>query len=161
MLRPFYSHGYARVNIRDADGRNYKPVVHRLVALVFLGPPPSPSHEVAHIDGDRLNCCQDNLRWTTHAENCRHKDGHGTLYRGEDIASSKLTEDQVVEIRAILRSDDRPSFRKIGEQFAVDEKTIRNIDAGRTWRHLDGADFDDPFLTHICVPEEAHEEVPF
>jgi hypothetical protein len=44
-------------------------VVHRIVAKAFLGPGPSPSHVVDHIDTNRLNNRPDNLRWVTRLEN--------------------------------------------------------------------------------------------
>ncbi|CAK9112039.1 unnamed protein product [Durusdinium trenchii] len=46
--------------------------VHRLVARAFLGPPPSPEHEVNHKDLDRGNNAVDNLEYVTHSENLAH-----------------------------------------------------------------------------------------
>ena len=40
-------------------------LVHRLVALAFLGPPPSKEHTVDHIDQDRYNNAVSNLRWAS------------------------------------------------------------------------------------------------
>lgn len=44
-------------------------VVHRIVAIAFHGPPPSPGYVVDHIDTNRLNNRADNLRWVTRLEN--------------------------------------------------------------------------------------------
>lgn len=49
------------------DGKNKR--VHRLVAEAYV----SNSHGypfVDHIDGNKLNCHKDNVRWCTHAQNC-------------------------------------------------------------------------------------------
>ncbi len=43
--------------------------VHRVVATAFLGEPPSNDHVVDHIDHNRRNNRQENLRWVTRAEN--------------------------------------------------------------------------------------------
>ena len=43
--------------------------VHRIVATAFLGPAPTPSHVVDHIDTNRQNNRPENLRWVTRFEN--------------------------------------------------------------------------------------------
>lgn len=42
---------------------------HRLVALAFIGPPPTPKHEVAHKNWKHKDNHYSNLRWATHKEN--------------------------------------------------------------------------------------------
>lgn len=54
-----------------------KCAVHRLVCIAFHGQPPK-DHEVAHLDGNRMNNAQNNLAWVTHSENEKHKQIHGT-----------------------------------------------------------------------------------
>lgn len=43
--------------------------VHQIVATAFHGPAPSSSHVVDHIDTNRRNNRQENLRWVTRLEN--------------------------------------------------------------------------------------------
>src|SRR5690606_39153713 len=43
--------------------------VHRIVALAFLGDPPTKEHVVDHIDTNRQNNRPENLRWVTKLEN--------------------------------------------------------------------------------------------
>jgi len=62
-------------------GRSAKRGVHRLVALAFIGPPPSPKHEAAHWDGNPLNNRASNIRWATRSENEQDKRRHGTYAR--------------------------------------------------------------------------------
>ena len=60
--------GYRRVNIFG-----HKIYVHRVIAHVFLRPPPSEAAwQVNHIDGNCSNNRIDNLEWVSHSENTRH-----------------------------------------------------------------------------------------
>ena len=43
--------------------------VHRIVAIAFIGNPPSSQHVVDHIDTNRRNNRPENLRWVTKLEN--------------------------------------------------------------------------------------------
>ena len=43
--------------------------VHRIVAVAFLGEPPTKQHVVDHIDTNRQNNRPENLRWLTKLEN--------------------------------------------------------------------------------------------
>lgn len=60
-----------------SHGRKSTNVVHRLVALAFLGSPEEDCYEVCHADGDNLNNCLSNLRWATHSDNIRDTVRHG------------------------------------------------------------------------------------
>lgn len=46
--------------------------IHRLVMLVFCGPPPSKGMQVNHIDGNKQNNSIDNLEYVTQKENLYH-----------------------------------------------------------------------------------------
>lgn len=70
--------GYKQITLRTADGGYVTPRVHQLVAVAFLGPKPSPDHEVCHNDGTRTNNVVENLRWGTRWENAQDKRLHGT-----------------------------------------------------------------------------------
>lgn len=72
ILRPsLKSNGYLSVNLtqRIGRGKNLSVHIHRLVALAFIGRPPTPMGRHAQnsiiqfIDGNRSNCSVDNLRW--------------------------------------------------------------------------------------------------
>lgn len=62
--------GYLHVGLRK-DGKHFGFTVHRLVALVWIGPKPD-GKEVNHKDGNKLNNYWGNLEYVTHAENIRH-----------------------------------------------------------------------------------------
>lgn len=42
---------------------------HTLVALKYIGYPPTDRHEINHIDGNRKNNLYTNLEWATHSQN--------------------------------------------------------------------------------------------
>lgn len=89
ILKPWKDNGYWRVSL-SINGVVTKHYVHQLVAIVFLGPAPSPWHEVAHWDGDRGNDALSNLRWATHTENAADAVRHGTFPVGERHRWAKL-----------------------------------------------------------------------
>ena len=106
--------------------------VHRLVAEMFLADKKNALHcEVAHLDGDRKNCRADNLKWVSKVENQSHKLAHGTHLAGERHPQAKLTEKDVLAIRA---SGD--SLRKLASAFGVSTYTIDDIKRNRRWRHV-------------------------
>jgi len=70
--------GYFTVKLQRSWGRGRTPrYVHRLMALAFFGPQPTPEHtDVAHWDGDPGNNALANLRWATADENAQDKIRH-------------------------------------------------------------------------------------
>jgi hypothetical protein len=62
---------------------------------------------------------------------------HGTLALGESHGKSKLTESQVIEIKALLREGG--TRRGIAAQFGVTHSAINSIAKGESWRWLDAA----------------------
>ena len=77
LKHKYHKEGYPMVTLTQRIGRK-KPLyvcVHKLVALAFLGTPPTPYGAnkgctvIDHIDEDKSNCCADNLRWVTRREN--------------------------------------------------------------------------------------------
>lgn len=69
--------GY-RVLTLVGGGRRYKTSVHRLICLAIHGEPPTPQHQVRHLNGDCSDNRPENLRWGTVTENQRDKLVHGT-----------------------------------------------------------------------------------
>lgn len=56
----------------NKDGKAKVFRVHRLVASAFIGEAPSPTHQINHIDGNKLNNVVSNLEWVTPKENTEH-----------------------------------------------------------------------------------------
>lgn len=74
------SYGYPSVRILR-NGKRTRVCVHVLMALEYLGPRPSPSHEVRHLDGNKLNNNIFNLAWGTRADNAADRERHGNTSR--------------------------------------------------------------------------------
>lgn len=68
--------GHHQVGLR-VNGRTENVLVHRLVALAFLGNP-ADGQEVRHLNGDPSDNRMENLRWGTRSENMLDRVGHGT-----------------------------------------------------------------------------------
>ncbi len=110
--------------------------VATLVCDAFRGPRPSPAHEVAHEDGNKMNSAAINLNWKTKIENAADKDRHGTTARGEKNGTTSLTEAGVLKIRELVNSEMRPSLRSIAALHGIDLKTVQNIRDRKTWGWL-------------------------
>lgn len=158
-LKPWRSGacGHLRVCLR-IHGATRKEYVHRLVALVFHGPPPGPAYEVRHLDGNPSNNAVGNLRWGTHGENMADVPRHGThvsvrrpdrvprgerhgshtkpwrVARGERVGIAKLTEPQVVAIRATFA--ETGNISETARRVGVPRGAASGVIHGRTWAHV-------------------------
>jgi hypothetical protein len=113
------------------DGRTH--AVHRLVCIHFNGPPPSNKPYAAHNCGVRLCCAKFCLRWDSPKGNSADRLLHGTQLRGEDQPNSKLTTEDVIQIRSLRRSVTEDEIAQI---FGVSRGTISCIMQRRTWAWL-------------------------
>lgn len=123
--------GYPQGGMPGFKGRR----AHRVICEVVNGPPPTPDHEAAHSCGRGDQACVHplHLSWKTHAENEADKDEHGTRPLGSAHRGSRLTEEQVNEIRSLIGAF---SHAAIAERFGVSRPTISLIAEGVTWAWL-------------------------
>lgn len=125
--------GYRQVTFRISNKRHCLRV-HRLVANAFLAEGRSDQNFVNHIDGDKLNNHVSNLEWATHTENLRHAINTGLLdTKGEKSVNSKLTEEQVLQIRQLYHTKTQS---QLAEQFGIGRRHIGDIVNGVCWGHL-------------------------
>ena len=112
--------GYRLVTL-NGGGKTCSTTVHRIVAKAFI-PNPENLPEVDHKDLDRGNNKADNLQWVERIQN---------VPRGERVAASKLTEEQVLEIRksGLLQ-------KELGDIYGVDPSTISRIKSREYWSHI-------------------------
>ena len=135
--------GYYRVCLRR-DSRYYTRLVHRLVLEIHIGPCP-PGMVTCHFpDRDPSNNRLENLRWDTPSANQLDAMRHGTASglkakghtntQGEANGQAKLTETEVRWIRYLHKTG--ISCKDLAEVYLVTSGHIRDLTAGRTWRHL-------------------------
>lgn len=134
MQHKQHKNGYSFITL-SKDGKTKDYSIHRLVAATFI-PNPEKKSTVNHIDGDRRNNCVDNLEWATYSENISHsyKKLGRIGPRGEVCGKSKLTESDVVEIRA--RRILGESYKSISKSFGVSGKQISVVARGVQWSHI-------------------------
>lgn len=95
--------GYLEVQLwKDGVYKNFG--VHRLVAICFIGEPPSEMHEVAHDNGNRHDNRFTNLKWSTHLENMDDRDRHGTTAINKTNGKTKYDDSLVACAKALIRS---------------------------------------------------------
>lgn len=111
-----------------AYGKYWK--THRL-ALHLEGIDPT-GHFVLHSCDNPACCNPAHLRLGTHADNMRDKVSRGRQDRGSKHAFAKLTEQDVLEIRAIRGM----SQRAIADQYGVRHTTINHIINRKLWTHI-------------------------
>jgi len=117
------------------DGSRVRVVVHKLVAWVFLGHPPTSNHEVCHKNGDKKDNRVTNLKWGTRKENAADREKHGQTYRGKRHHKAKLNPQKVAEIRW-ARETLGTSYVDLAKEYGVSPVTIRYAALGKTWREV-------------------------
>ncbi len=131
-LKPILRDGYPTVNLAKG-GKKTACKIHRLVLEMFVGPCP-PGMVACHGDGDRANNDLTNLRWDTQKANADDTLRHGTRAMGSRCRASKLTEDDVVQIRG-KKAEGVPTG-ELAIRYGVSRENIEAIVRRRSWRHL-------------------------
>lgn len=104
----------------------------RVMCIIAHGYPADESLQAAHSCGNGHLLCMNpkHISWKTAKQNCHDAISHGTWTHGERVASSKLTEDQVREIKSI---GSRMTHREIADLFGVDRSCVSLILRGVNW----------------------------
>jgi hypothetical protein len=131
-LKPCKDRGGRMVFNARKNGKTQQWKVHRAVMLAFKGDCPA-GKEVAHIDGNQQNNRLENLIYATSRENNSHKVGHGTQPVGCKMWNAKLTEQDVISIRA---KSPQISYAKLAAEYGVHLMTIAQVITRKTWKHL-------------------------
>lgn len=119
--------GYHYVRLtKNGIGKGH--LVHRLVLAAFNG---KSKLQCNHIDGNKSNNNIENLEYCTSAHNLHHCINVLGKKRGEGTKASKLTNNQVLSIRA----DDRP-IKEIAKEYGMTYQGIWYIKKNQNWKHL-------------------------
>ena len=133
ILKPILNpHGYLTVALYGGE-RPGPHFLHVLVAQAFLENPDNKP-EVDHIDGDRMNCFPENLRYVTRSENIQaiHDTGRGNPCRGEKNPRAHLTNLQAYGV-IVLNSTKKFTTNQLAEMFSTTDRTIRRVVKGERY----------------------------
>lgn len=134
LLWPYTKSTYGYGEIVPGGRGHKKESVHRLVCEAVHGPPPKGKNDAAHSCGNRLCCNPRHLRWASRLENMADSRRHGTIPRGEKSGSARLTEKQVLEIRAQFGHKTAP---EVAAQYGVTSGAIQAIFQRKSWSWLE------------------------
>ena len=132
-LKPALMGGYHCIQLCGNSGCfNYK--VHEIIC--YVGGLDLLEKTVNHIDGNKLNNRFSNLETITNAENVRHARRTGLINnKGEKHGRSKLTDQDVKDIRMLFSNDGRKA-KELSEMFGVSDQNIRSIVSNKIWTHV-------------------------
>lgn len=118
--------GYTIFRFRCPEtGKTTSRSLSRIMGEIFLGPPPTPRHQVNHIDGIKSHNVIENLEWVTPEENQRHAQRMGLR------KANKLTFDIADEIRAAYFAGMRNG--RLAERYGMSTAQIHMVVKGKAW----------------------------
>lgn len=128
----FDSSGYLQLYI-SINSCQYQFFVHEIIAVAGGLIPIDVT--IDHIDGDKINNKFSNLQLLSNEDNISkaHKGKEG--YKGSKHPKSKLTEDDVKEIREILKNKTMRQI-DIAKKYNISQETVSDINRGRSWNHI-------------------------
>ena len=126
--------GYRQVGLYDERGDATSLHVHVVVLLTFVGPRPEGCPHTRHLNGIPHDNRLENLAYGTAKENTADQIRHGTEVRGSRVGSSKLTEEQVREIKRLLAVGEKQD--PLALRFGVSQAQISKIAIGEAWKHI-------------------------
>lgn len=114
-----HTQGYLAVRL-SRQNRKRGFLVHRVVALAFLGCPPSEKHVVDHKNGKKTDNRVTNLEWVTQRENQKRAHAERSWAKPIDLSMR--------QIRMVLRFHrDGLGFTKIARKTIVTMRTVRAL----------------------------------
>lgn len=125
--------GYVCVTL-NKKSKSETTYVHRLVAKAFH-PNPDNKKVVNHIDSNKANNNASNLEWVTYSENLKHSFKAGRKILKGTERFSKVTEEQVLDIRKRF-ADGGITKTELAKEYKVHPQTIHHIIIRKKWKHI-------------------------
>ena len=132
MRNSINQEGYIE-NTLHKESKTFFERRHRLVAINFI-PNQNNFPVVNHKDGNKLNNHIDNLEWCTDHGNCIHAMENDLVAYGEQNGMSKLTVDDIIEIRR--KHGSGISNIEIAKQHGIYKSTVQKIVSKTTWKRV-------------------------
>ena len=126
--------GYVDVSLQSGRTNKIRAKVHTLVAKAFI-PNKKKLPQVNHKNGIKTDNRVENLEWCTNQENIDHWNGEDGVFNGENNASSKLTNKEVLEIREQYARGGT-TIQKLAIKYDVGESTVSRVIKRASWRHI-------------------------
>lgn len=131
-----YKQRYKRACLVGINGSVFYASVHRLVAEAFISNP-NNKPQVNHINGNKHDNRVENLEWCTSKENNEHshRTGLAVIAKGNQLPQTKLTKEQVLEIRAKYIPNVYGRER-LARDYNVSITAIRQVIKRTSWKHV-------------------------
>ncbi|HAM97454.1 MAG TPA: hypothetical protein DCQ26_02480 [Marinilabiliales bacterium] len=134
LVYPSKIQGYPMINIKLANGKRTTKYIHKLVADLFLPEPDENSQYVIHLDFNKENNHEKNLKWVTRPELSEHLAKNPNQKKGV-IRYSKLTETDVIRLKKKIQRGKNPLY-KIAKEFGITHTQLNRIRKGENWGHI-------------------------
>ena len=127
------ANGYFAVRLGRKSGLLY---VHRIVAAAFI-PNPYNYPQVNHKSGIKTNNTVNNLEWCNRFMNAAHAEKHNLMHhaKGERVHTSKLTADEVIQIRKLYKPR-IITYMNLAKRFGISWWQVKQITDRENWKHI-------------------------
>jgi len=127
--------GYRIFSFRAAEkGKQVTKSLHRLVAETFIKRPSDKYKHVLHLDFVKNNNTVENIQWATKDEMSVHQKKNPNYKRGL-VYNSKLSVDQVKEIKRALLEDDIV-YARLARKYGITQTQLNRIRKGENWKNV-------------------------
>ena len=120
--------------LRKKDNKRKTLFIHKLVAEYFLDKPKDATDFIVHLDYNRKNNHYTNLKWMNSAQASVHRK-RDKQYDKKKVRNSKLTEEQVIRIKKMLKKGKVRPYR-IAQKFGITHTQLNRIKKGENWAHI-------------------------
>jgi len=128
--------GYRIFSFRAAErGKQVTKSLHRLVAETFIKQPSKDYKHVLHLDFVKHNNTVENLKWATKDQLSAHQKTNPNYKRGL-VYNSKLSIDQVKEIKKALRDDKNLVYARLARKYGITQTQLNRIRKGENWKNV-------------------------